>query len=367
MALIVMLVLTVLMLAFLSMSTSEPQIASNHLSKAQARAQADGGIERTIWALSNPTDSAGLTNPLPLTLPSPFDGSTLVSLGVGGYTVTVANGAASNERTVTSTGWVPDNSTPRAKQVIAATLTALSDFNADLPCALCVKGALDASGNASVDARPSGSCAGLVPKVGTYTTGATTGFGQGQRHVYGADGNDIPDTPTDYTQLAATSSFDAFTLTSDELNILKSIAKANNAYYQGTVTFGSSNPLPNGVVFVDTTTGNNITASTPASEYAVVTITGADASGWLIINGGLTIDGDVAYRGLLYVQDSVSYRGTGSGGIQGALVAHGAADITSDITGSAQITYDCDYVQNGNNTVPTGWFVKPGSWREVEG
>ena len=365
MALIAMLVLSALMLAFLSLSSSEPQIAANHLSKAQARAQAEGGIERTIWALSNPTNSAGLADPLPSTLPSPFDGTTLVSLGAGGYTVTVANGSASNEKTVTSTGWVPDNTSPRAKDVITATLTSLRDFNLDLPCALCVKGELEAEGNATVDARPSGSCAGVPPKVGTYTGEETEGFGRGQRHVYGADGNNTPDQSTDYTEDAAASSFDAFTLSNDELNVLKAIAKANNAYYQGTVSFGTSNPLPNGVVFVDTTTGNNITPSTPSSQYADVRITGADASGWLIVNGDLTINGNVTYRGLVYVLDEIDYRGVGTGGIFGAVVALGTGE--SEITGNSNITYDCGNVKNGNNTVPTGWFIKPGSWREVEG
>jgi hypothetical protein len=203
--------------------------------------------------------------------------------------------------------------------------------------------------------------------VGTYTSGTTTGFGQGPRHVYGA-GDDIPDLPLlDYKENQDPSTFDPFTLTNDELNLLKSIAKGNNAYYQGTVNFGSSNALPNGVVFVDTTTGNNITPSTPTSEYADVTLTGADASGWLIVNGSLTINGNVTYRGLVYVQNDISYRGTGSGGIQGAVVAQSAADVTSDGTGNARVTYHCDYVKNGNGTVPTGWFVKPGSWREVEG
>ena len=368
MALIAMLLLAALMLAFLSLSASEPLIAANHLGKAQARALADGGVERSIWALSNPTNSAGLTDPLPSTLPSPFNGSTLVSLGVGGYTVSVGNGSTSTERTATSTGWVPNDTSPRAKHVIAATLTKLR--NLDLPCALCVKGSLGAAGSATVDARPASACQGLIPKVGTYTTGATTGFGQGPRHVYGADGNNTPDQSTDYTQSADPASFDAFTLTNDELNTLKALAKANNAYYQGTVSFSSSNPLPNGVVFVDTTTGNNITPATPTSEYAdvrIVSTTGMDASGWLIVNGGLTIDGNVTYRGLVYVQDDLSYRGTGSGGIYGAVVALGVADVTSDTTGNSQVTYDCDYVKNGNNTVPSSWFVKPGSWREVEG
>jgi hypothetical protein len=366
-AFIAMLILAALMLAFLSISSSEPQIASNHLSKAQARAQAEGGVERTVWALSNPTHSAGLADPLPFPRPAPFDGSTFVPLGAGGYTVTVANGGSANERTVTSTGWVPNNSSPRAKQAITATLTRLRDINKDLPCALCVQGALNAAGNTLVDARASGACPGLLPKVGTYTTGVTLGFGEGDRQVYGADGNDTPNQLTDLIQNAALATFNAFTFTDDELNTLKAMAQANNAYYQGTVSFGGPNALPSGVVFVDTTTGNNITPLTPTAEYADVTLTGGNASGWLIVNGSLTINGNVSYQGLVYVLDDIAYRGTGSGGVQGAMVALGEADVTSDTTGNARVTYDCDAVKNGNGTVPASWFVKPKSWREVEG
>jgi hypothetical protein len=369
MALIAMLILAVLLLAFLSLSGSEPQIAANHLRMAQARALAEAGIDRTIWGLTNPTDSAGLATPLPTTasalaaLPTVYTGSP-VTLGSGQYTLSLANGATSNEISATSTGWVPDSTNPKAKRVVTATLSSLRNFNLDLPCALCVKGDLDVDGNASVDARPSSAC---TAKVGTYTSGDTHGFGQGHRDVYGADGNNTPNQSTDYTENAAASTFDAFTLSSDELNILKSIARANNTYYQGSVSFGSSNPLPNGVVFVDTVSGNNITSSTSTSDYADVAITGADASGWLIVNGSLTIHGNVTYRGLVYVVDDFTYHGTGTGGISGAVVALGTAGSESEISGNSNITYDCGYVQNGNDTVPTGWFVKPGSWREVEG
>src|SRR3989454_12348627 len=52
MAVLLLLVLTSLMLAFVSLAQTEPMIAKNHLLATQARAQAEAGFERAVWALS---------------------------------------------------------------------------------------------------------------------------------------------------------------------------------------------------------------------------------------------------------------------------------------------------------------------------
>ena len=65
MALLALLILATLVISFVLLATSEPLIATNQKLVAQARALAESGIERAIWALNNPTDPNGLPNPLP--------------------------------------------------------------------------------------------------------------------------------------------------------------------------------------------------------------------------------------------------------------------------------------------------------------
>src|SRR5688572_22359198 len=85
MAMMTLLLLTTLMLAFGVLAQTEPVIAANQLRVAQARALAESGFERALWALSegnaNPGAPDTLANPLPgtgvvaVTAPAPYDGS----------------------------------------------------------------------------------------------------------------------------------------------------------------------------------------------------------------------------------------------------------------------------------------------------
>jgi Tfp pilus assembly protein PilX len=52
MALLVLLLLTSLMIAYAMLAQTEPTIAHNQMRTAQARAQAEAGVERAVWALS---------------------------------------------------------------------------------------------------------------------------------------------------------------------------------------------------------------------------------------------------------------------------------------------------------------------------
>ncbi|MBI3105324.1 MAG: hypothetical protein HYY95_07095, partial [Candidatus Rokubacteria bacterium] len=336
-ALIAMLILMGLVVAFSVLSASEPDIASNHLRVAQARGLAESGVEVAVWALSNPTANGGLPESLPVPVPAPYDGSVLVPVGapgatLGGVRLTVAPGAAANERTVVAVGWVPtDVSADRrtkAHQRISVTLTRIRVL--DPPCALCVRGTLDVGGNASIDARGDTSCGN---KAGTFTSG-TTLIGSGAARVWGADGDDTANEPADIQQNAPASSFDAFTYTAAELDILKGYARANGTYYRGAVTFNSSNQL--GIVFVDTITGSNITDTTPSSDFAAVQIHGgavADPSGtfagWIVVNGSLSISGSFRMQGMVYVVNDLSYTGTGTGEIAGVVVSQNVRDTVA--------------------------------------
>ena len=69
MTLIIMCLITALTVAFLAFTSTEPAIASNQMMNAQARAIAESGVERAIWALTKgdavPGAAGSLADPLP--------------------------------------------------------------------------------------------------------------------------------------------------------------------------------------------------------------------------------------------------------------------------------------------------------------
>lgn len=382
MALMTMLILAGLVVAFSVLSASEPTIGANQLRVAQSRALAEAGVERAIWALSHQAAPGGLADPLPAPAPAPYDGGTFVAVStggnqIGGFRVTVAAGAAANERSVNAVGWVPtDNAADartKAHQRITATLAKLRFI--DPPCALCVRGELEVSGSSSIDARPDTSCGN---KAGTFTTGTTT-IGGNAADVWGADGNNNRNQATDILQNQLPATFDQFVYTHADLDVLKSIAKSQGTYYRGAVTFNAGNKLPNGIIFVDTTDGQNITGATPAANFAAVQIHGnaplGDAQnpdvfkGWIIVNGALGISGNYKMHGMAYSVNDLTYTGTGTGHIAGVVVSQNIRDggtvVDSNIGGNAAITYNCNYARTGNGQIPQNWFVKAGTYKEV--
>jgi hypothetical protein len=382
MALMALLILSAMIIAFSMMAASEPLLANNQLQVAQARAVAESGLERAIWALNNPADPNGIPNPL-VTPAAPYNGATAVPVMMNGvqlgvFTVSVTNGDTANERNLVATGWTPTNvgPGPKAKQRIRTTLYKMRFL--DPPAALVVRGEINAGGNSVVDSRSDTSCG---PKDGTWSLGATSMGGAAR--IYSHDGNDSANQATDARQSLLSSEFDPYTYTSAELSALKTIAKAQGTYYQGTVTFDSSNRIPNGIVYVDTVSGQNIDAggpnTTPISDFASVDIHGnapADPSGifrgWLVVAGSLSIAGTFQMRGMIYVLNDMTYTGTGTGQIDGAILTQNVRDISSttidtNTNGNAAIYYNCGYARTGGNQVPQTWTIKSGTYREVSG
>jgi len=126
MTLIIMCLITALTVAFLAFTSTEPAIASNQMMNAQARAIAESGVERALWALTKgdaaPGTAGSLADPLPAPVPAPYDGSQYVAVGVGGFIVTVGPGGVVNERTITAVGYVPNNVNPIAIKKIQTTV-----------------------------------------------------------------------------------------------------------------------------------------------------------------------------------------------------------------------------------------------------
>ena len=415
MALLALLILSTLVVAFSMLATSEPLIATNQKMVAQARAVAESGLERAIWAVNNPTDPNGLPTPLPVTMPAPYDGSTGIPISVNGTQiglafVTVTPGTNANERNVVAVGWVPTNtgSAAKAHQKIQATVSQFLFAGSPPPASLTVAGEINVSGNTNIDSRADTSCG---HKDGTWSQGSTAYGGSGA--IYGADGNNtknqtasglsLPPSPpsptTDMRQSVPGSAFDPYTLKNADLNALRKWAQAAGPghYFSGSsvtsLTFNSSNQLPNGIIFIDTVSGQNIDANaavgtdchvggtgcTLTSDFAGVAIHGGAESdpsgifsGIIIVAGSLAISGNFHMHGLVYVVNDLTYTGTGTGEIDGAVFSQNVRDtasttIDTNTGGNASINYNCGYVKNPGGQMPQGFTIEPGTYKEVAG
>ena len=402
MALMALLILSTLVIAFSLLASSEPVVATNQKMVAQARSVAESGLERAIWALNNPADPNGIPDPLPGTAPAPFDGSTGIPITVNGTQiglafVTVTNGVNPNERNVVTVGWVPTNTgtTAKAHQKIQATVSKFLFRNSPPPAALTVAGEISAGGNVNIDSRTDLSCGA---KDGTWSQGATTSGGSAT--MYGADGNNTANQTlsglgggvTDQRQGVPSSAFDPYILKNADMNTLKAYAQKNGTYFKGSavqgMTFNAGNQLPNGIVFIDTVSGNNIdynadgtacAGCTATTDFASVAIHGGFAadpsgvfSGMIVVAGSLTIAGNVTMHGMVYTVNDLTYTGTGNGEIDGAVFSQNARDVSSttidtNTGGNAQINYNCNYASNPGGQLPQGFSVAPGTYKEVSG
>ena len=401
-SLLALLILSTLVIAFALLAGLEPVIASNQKMVAQARAVAESGVERAIWALNNPTDANGIPDPLPMTVPSPYDGSTGIPINVNGTQiglafVTVAPGVNANERNIVAVGWVPTNtgSTNKAHQKIQVTVSKFLFRVSPPPAALTVAGMINAGGNVNIDSRTDTSCG---YKDGTWSASSTdTGS---SAEIYGADGNNTKNQTlsgmgggvTDKRTDVPGTEFDPYILKNADLNTLKAYAKKNGTYYSGAgvqgLTFNAGNKMPNGIIFIDTVSGSNIdynpdgsvcSGCTSTSDFASVEIHGgfaADASGifsgMIVVAGGLSISGNVEMRGLVYVVNDLTYTGTGNGHIDGAVFSQNVRDISSttidtNTGGNAQVNYNCNYASNPGGQLPQGFSIEPGTYKEIAG
>src|SRR5438445_9282897 len=397
MAMIVMAILTSLMIAFALLATNETLIASNQVGSTQARALAESGVERALWALttgeSNPGASGVLLldasyNLVPSSVSPLYDGTTPVAVNdpvlgsqIGAFKVTVANGAAINEKVVTAIGYVPDATNPIASKKITTVVTRLKWISPI--CALCAGGEnppdtttnVQISGNATINANTGQNCPGVTPQAavssnGTAVTGASTTLTPPSEYAQspfpcpsGANCNvTFPNT---------------MTLTDSDMATLKALAKASGPghYFNDGDQQWTSPPL-NGLIFVDTPSGDPLAVISPDSDKIEVQISGnwqsSIWSGWLVIAGSVRIYGSVSMKGLIYAQNDATLHATGTGSIQGAVISTNRVDSVSTTVdsvdiGNAPISYNCPFVRNGGGNLSQGWLVKPGSYRETSG
>lgn len=374
-AMLILVVLSAVLLGLSMLTNQEPLIASNHVMIVQAQALAEAGLERALWALSTPESADGI--PWSGTAVAPYDGSVFLGVAtesgamLGGFRLKVS-GEGDRQREVATTGLVPGDAGPlgRARQDITATLIRLR-FPAP-PAGLTVRGDLAIGAAVTVDASADSSCG---DRAGTWSSGVTTAGAGAQVLGRGGDAA-MPNEPTDMTQAQPVGGFDALAFSEAELQALKAVARVRGTYYQGGVTFDASRRIPDGVVFVDTGSGQPITDATPATDLAAVTIgegaagPGGSFRGWLIVNGSLSIGGDVTIQGLAYAADRFSQ--TGAARVMGAAMAGHVRStapslVDSRPAGDAALVWSCEAGRTGGGLIPQRWMVKPGSYREVAG
>jgi hypothetical protein len=419
MAMITLVLLTTLMLAFAAMSQTEPVIAGNQHRVSQARAQAESGLEHAVWALTagnvlpgDPLPAGALANPMPSSpAAAPFNGVAFTSMGTtGGYTVQVTTPDPVNrplQRDIVAVGWTPTNAVTdtrtKAHRRITASVQALPDFTLDAPCVLCVRGDVAVAGSSLVDSRTDSDCGSGVPKYGAYTAGTLDQAGTS--NIRGQAGTTTGGNVAgvDYVTNQPTTTFDEFAFNNDHLNSLKDLAKKNGTYfgpgypngtaagsptYTGAVAFNSGNKVKSGIVFLDTTTGQNIvtcTASsppgcvnTPESQFASLSISGnpfldPEFTGMLVVNGRLSISGNMKIAGLVYVMDDLTYNGTGTGEISGLVISQNVRNTTAtsisdtDTTsmGNSRIKLNCANAR-GAGRAPRTFSVISGTYRETQ-
>jgi hypothetical protein len=378
-AMLMMAVLVALVVSFLVLASSEPLIAHNQMAGAQARALAEAGVERALWALTKgDTDAtfAGAlapanTNPSP----APYNGATFVQVSnLGQSSVTVADGAGANEKLVTAVGWVPSNANPVAVKKIR--VRAIRIKRIDPPCAICAGGEsppgssaeIRVGGSATVNASPGTGatfCAGVTPTSAIMAQGDVT--------LNGSPNVTAPPGGTTTAPNTSASTFAPFLLTDSDMAYLKTLAKDNGTYYQGNTTFSS--PPKDGIVFIDTPSGNPLTNTSPSSDLITLDIHGTWSTGfkgWIIVAGSASIQGSISITGLVYAQNDVSLNGTGAGAIRGAVISTNRRDtsstnIDSTDVGQAPLTYDCEAIRTGGGSIPQGWTMQPGTFVEQQG
>jgi len=185
--------------------------------------------------------------------------------------------------------------------------------------------------------------------------------------------------------------FEPVTLSAAALEALRTLAWRHGTYYgpgfprggtvsdggttwPGRVTFDAANPMPDGVIFVDTTDGRDVVAGGSASLAEARFDAGAFGAraegfrGWIIVNGSIEIAAGLNVRGLVYAVDALTYQASDPSRIEGLAISlnvRGAASSRIEAAGAADVAirFDCGHAA-APGLVPHGFLPIPGTYRE---
>jgi hypothetical protein len=368
MAMMTLLLFSSLSLALVSLAQTEPTIASNHLLAARARAMAESGIERALWALGDPTAAGafggGGTPPnvtIGVVANAPYDGSAFVALSpAGGFRLTIA-GTDPNLRAVRSRGVVPtddpQDARTKSRSEIVATVARVRNLAHDLPCVLCAGSPLTLA-TVVVDARGSQTtdCGAKVAAAG-----ATSVQVQAEARLFGADA------PVDATAPLEGRDWlggrgDAFLPSSDDIDTLRALA-----IWRGTYLRMSSDArvdlegVRSGLVFVDSPEATNAITPTNVARVAIGPAFAVHPPfrGWLVVNGDVTLTAGADIAGLIYAANTVVAEGPAT--VTGMVVARQALGSPGAPVGGLRVRFDC-IAARGSGLLPSGWFIRPGTY-----
>lgn len=379
MALFTLLLLTSLSLAFLTLGQTEPTIAGNHRRVAQARALAEAGLEKAIWAMTNSTDPNGIANTSLAAPGSPYNGSLFVAISnqggyTGGFTLLITNNTNSfNVREVTAVGYSPDvSATSKAKSTVISKIVKVNPIQNAAPCGLCVNGQMDVTGNVTADSNQyyttgNTSCG---PKYGAYSS-STIDASLGNPHLIASASASENVNNTDYKQNSSFNfTFSRTPAGSSDIDALRALAKTKGTYIKpGSTTEFDLTAVPNGIVFVDTTDGTN---TATAGNKATVNIgPGWSAStpftGWVIVLGDMDIDGNFGgVSGIVYTQGMMTTQGFGANEIRGLTIVENVMGAASFAPGNSRFYFDCN-AATAPLFIPTGWFGQAGTYCDKPG
>jgi len=370
-AMVTLVVLTGLMVAFAVLARSEPTIAMNQFQTAQALRLADSGLQLAMWALSHPAHAQGL-DPAAMThdgavVVGRYDGTQVISAGtMGGFTVRITWEASpingQFERTVTAVGWLPnkDGALMNSHRKIQAVIQQGFTPPLDPPCVLCVAGEVQVNGSAAAFNSAAGACPGkTAPTTSTQTLVDVSTSGHPSFVGYGTTGAAARGLSSDTSQ---------FKYSADSLAKFKAYAQSQGTYYQGTRT-----TLPTGtgpfIVFIDTLDGSDFTSSTSTANEAQLSLAGTGVfNGTVIVAGTANIRGNNVINGVVYALNDLSIAGNVT--VTGGVISENRRDTSStsidtDISGSVAMTYDCSKIRN----LPWSfnWVVKTGGYLEQSG
>lgn len=326
-------------------------ITANQTRNSQAYAAAEAGLEYGINYLQTHAATI-LANPVSGYIPAYSDSNTTQTLANNStFTITYSNPIANNYTIIliSSTGTSPDGSSTRTVSQQVASSSIVTNPG---QISLSSKGTVSMSGSSSI-VNPTYNqtiqSASTVSMSGNSST--TTGSGGSSPGHIGAD------ITQNSTTLQNTSQNDFFADYFGTTNTASIQASAAHYYSNSSSTNYSStlNGMTGSLIWIDQTGGT-------ASINGNITIGSAINPVILVVNGGLSLSGNMTIYGFIFVLGT-----TGITTLTGNIAIHGALVTTDNlnISGNITLTYDTSVLNNLKNQSGTSLYAKiPGSWRD---